>query len=145
MIALIQRCTRAQVVVDQTVVGQIDEGILALIGIQPDDTLARGKKLIDKILAYRIFTDEQGKMNRSVRDEQGGLLLVSQFTLAADTKSGNRPSFSTAAPPSMAEPMFDELLAYARQAHPKVETGRFGAHMEISLTNDGPVTFQLTT
>jgi D-aminoacyl-tRNA deacylase len=149
MLALIQRVTQAQVAVANEhgvaeIVGAIGPGLLALIGIQPGDGMADITKLGDRLLRYRVFSDEAGRMNRSLSDVQGGLLLVSQFTLAADTASGLRPSFSTAAAPHDAQRIFGEMVAYCRQKHAYgVETGRFGANMQVSLTNDGPVTFLL--
>lgn len=144
MLALIQRVTEARVVVDGQVVGAIGSGLLALIGIQPDDGPGQVAKLGERLLRYRVFGDEAGRMNRSLADTGGGLLLVSQFTLAADTASGLRPSFSTAAPPADAERIFADLVAYCRQHHESpVETGRFGANMQVHLVNDGPVTFLL--
>ena len=144
MLALIQRVTRAQVTVDNETVGEIGPGVLAFIGIQPEDTSANIERMTQRLLGYRVFTDEAGRMNRSLTQTQGGLLLVSQFTLAADTRSGMRASFTTAAPPEQAEPLFDALVNKCRENHlAGVETGRFGAHMVISLINDGPVTFLL--
>ena len=144
MLALIQRVSRASVEVDGQVVGEIGPGLLALVGVQPGDGDAQVARISQKLLGYRVFSDDTGRMNRSLGDTGGGLLLVSQFTLAADTRSGMRPSFSTAAPPAEAERGFDRLLELCRQMHvPGVETGRFGAHMVISLVNDGPVTFLL--
>jgi len=144
MLALIQRVTEAQVIVDDRTVGAIGPGLLALVGVEPGDGAAQVARLGDRLLRYRVFSDEAGKMNLSLADTGGGLLLVSQFTLAADTTSGLRPSFSTAAPPLEAELIFGELVAYCRQKHAKsVETGTFGAHMTVSLVNDGPVTFLL--
>ena len=144
MLSLIQRVTRASVEVEGRVVGEIGDGLLALVGVEPGDGPTQVQRMAQKLLGYRIFADDDGKMNRSVTDTGGGLLLVSQFTLAADTRSGMRPSFSTAAPPAEAERGFDRLLELCRQMHvPGVETGRFGAHMVISLVNDGPVTFLL--
>jgi D-aminoacyl-tRNA deacylase len=146
MLALIQRVTQAQVAVAGDIVGAIGPGLLALVGVQPNDGSAEIAKLGKRLLRYRVFSDEAGRMNRSLSDVQGGLLLVSQFTLAADTASGLRPSFSSAAPPQEAQRIFDELVAYCRQHHPYgVETGRFGADMLVSLVNDGPVTFLLHT
>ena len=146
MLALIQRVTHAQVSVAGEVVGAIGPGLLALIGVQPGDGPADIAKLGDRLLRYRVFADEAGRMNRSLTDVGGGLLLVSQFTLAADTASGLRPSFSTAAPPQEAARIFGEFVAYCRQQHAyAVETGRFGADMQVSLVNDGPVTFLLKT
>ena len=144
MLALIQRVTRASVEVEGRVVGEIGDGLLALVGVEPGDGPTQVQRMAQKLLGYRIFADDDGKMNRSVTDTGGGLLLVSQFTLAADTGSGMRPGFSTAAPPQQAEPVFNLLLEQCRGQHSgRVETGRFGAHMVISLVNDGPVTFLL--
>ena len=144
MLALIQRVTSASVTVDDAVVGAIGPGLLALVAVEPGDGEAQFRRMAERLLGYRVFDDGNGKMNRSLTDTGGGLLLVSQFTLAADTRSGMRPSFSTAAPPAEAERGFDRLLELCRQMHvPGVETGRFGAHMVISLVNDGPVTFLL--
>lgn len=145
MKALIQRVRAARVEVAGEVVGAIDQGLLALVGVEPHDTPASADKLLHKLLNYRVFADADGKMNRSLSDVDGGLLLVSQFTLAADTKSGLRPSFSTAAPPALGEQLFDELLAKARARHGQVASGRFGADMQVHLINDGPVTFLLET
>lgn len=144
MLVLIQRVTQASVTVDEAVVGQIGPGLLALVGMEPGDTEAQIIRMADRLLGYRVFADEDGKMNRSLGDTGGGLLLVSQFTLAADTRSGTRPGFSTAAPPAEAERGFNRLVEICRQKHASgVETGRFGAHMVVSLVNDGPVTFLL--
>ncbi|MEN4904451.1 D-aminoacyl-tRNA deacylase [Luteimonas sp. TWI1437] len=143
MLALIQRVSEAAVRVDGDVVGRIGPGLLALVGIEPGDGEAQVARMAERLLAYRVFGDEAGRMNRSLAQTGGGLLLVSQFTLAADTRSGNRPGFSTAAPPEEAERTFDRLVAVCRTCHGGVETGRFGAHMEVSLVNDGPVTFLL--
>ena len=144
MLSLIQRVTRASVEVDGQVVGEIGDGLLALVGVEPGDGPNQLRRMAQKLLGYRVFADDAGKMNRSLADIGGGLLLVSQFTLAADTRSGMRPGFSTAAPPEEAERVFNQLLQACRQQHPgRVETGRFGAHMVISLVNDGPVTFLL--
>ncbi len=145
MKALIQRVRAARVEVAGEVVGAIDQGLLALVGVEPHDTPASADKLLHKLLNYRVFADAEGKMNRSLSDVDGGLLLVSQFTLAADTKSGLRPSFSTAAPPALGEQLFDDLLAKARARHGQVASGRFGADMQVHLINDGPVTFLLET
>ncbi|MFZ5635411.1 MAG: D-aminoacyl-tRNA deacylase [Pseudomonadota bacterium] len=144
MLALIQRVTEARVVVDGSPVGAIGPGLLALIGVEPGDGPAQVGKLGDRLLRYRVFSDPAGKMNLSLADTGGGLLLVSQFTLAADTRSGLRPSFSTAAAPAEAERIFSDLVSYCRENYPnRVETGRFGAEMKVSLVNDGPVTFLL--
>jgi D-tyrosyl-tRNA(Tyr) deacylase len=144
MLALIQRVTQAKVEVEEAVVGAIGPGLLALVGIEPADGTAQVARMAERLLGYRVFADEAGRMNRSLADTGGGLLLVSQFTLAADTASGMRPSFTTAAAPAEAERLFADLLATCRQRHPPgVETGRFGAHMTVTLVNDGPVTFLL--
>ncbi|MCQ4259924.1 D-aminoacyl-tRNA deacylase [Stutzerimonas stutzeri] len=145
MKALIQRVRHARVEVEDEVVGSIDLGLLVLVGVERDDDHARADKLLHKLMRYRVFSDEQGKMNRSLGDVGGGLLLVSQFTLAADTGSGLRPSFSSAAPPSLGEELYDYLLAQARLQHAQVASGRFGADMQVHLQNDGPVTFLLET
>lgn len=145
MLALIQRVTQAAVQVNHETVGEIQHGILALIGIEKTDTEKHADRLLERILNYRIFMDAQDKMNLSVKDTQGGLLLVSQFTLAADTQSGNRPGFSTAMPPQAASQLFDYLLRIARALHQPVATGEFGAYMQVHLCNDGPVTFLLRT
>jgi D-tyrosyl-tRNA(Tyr) deacylase len=143
MIALIQRVSEAQVRVEGRIVGAIGHGILALIGVQPEDTPQEAERILERILGYRIFPDAQGRMNVSLRDSGGGLLLVSQFTLAADTRKGTRPGFSTAAAPGEAERLFSHLLELARAAHSPVATGEFGATMQVSLVNEGPVTFWL--
>ena len=143
MKVLIQRVRGARVEVGGEIVGAIDQGLLALVGIEPQDTRASVAKLLNKLLNYRVFSDADGKMNLSLKDVGGGLLLVSQFTLAADTKSGLRPSFSTAAPPALGEELFNHLVQLARTQHPHVATGRFGADMQVHLVNDGPVTFLL--
>ena len=144
MIALIQRVTEASVRVDGELVGAIGPGLLALVAVEPGDDEPRIARMAERLLGYRVFADEAGRMNRSLADTGGGLLLVSQFTLAADTRSGMRPSFTTAAPPAEAEQGFNRLVDICRQKHAgRVETGRFGAHMVVSLVNDGPVTFLL--
>ena len=144
MLALLQRVSQAAVAVDGETVGAIGAGLLVLVGIQPDDAAAQVARMRERLLGYRVFADDQGRMNRSLADIRGGLLLVSQFTLAADTRSGMRPGFSTAAAPAQAERVFDALVAQCRQSHAgAVETGRFGAHMAVSLLNDEPVTFLL--
>jgi D-tyrosyl-tRNA(Tyr) deacylase len=143
MIALIQRVSTARVSVDGQVRGEIGAGLLALIGVERADGPAELGRLLERMLDYRVFADDAGRMNRSLRDTGGGLLLVPQFTLAADTHSGNRPGFSRAAAPAAASELFRRLVAAARAAHPKVASGEFGAHMQVSLTNDGPVTFWL--
>lgn len=143
MIALLQRVSEARVVIAGETVGAIGQGLLVLVCAEPDDTDAVGEKLLAKVLKLRIFGDDQGKMNRSVQDVAGGLLIVSQFTLAADTRSGNRPGFTNAAPPALGEALYDRLVEAARQQHPLVQTGRFGADMQVHLVNDGPVTIPL--
>jgi D-aminoacyl-tRNA deacylase len=145
MIALIQRVLTASVSVDDETTGAIGPGLLALVAVQPDDGEAQARRMLERLLGYRVFADANGRMNRSLADTGGGLLLVSQFTLAADTRSGMRPSFTSAAPPEHGRRWFERLLELARAAHPGVETGRFGAHMVIQLVNDGPVTFWLDT
>jgi D-tyrosyl-tRNA(Tyr) deacylase len=143
LIALIQRVSEAAVTVQGRAVGSIGRGILALIGIERGDDLPRAERLLERVLTYRIFEDDAGRMNLSLADIGGGLLLVPQFTLAADTHKGTRPGFSTAEVPDLARPMFDRVVAAARTRHPRVETGEFGAHMKVALVNDGPVTFWL--
>ena len=143
MIALIQRVNWAQIYIDNTLHADIGQGILALIGIEKegDDKLAQ--KLLDKILAYRIFADSDGKMNLDLKDIDGDLMLVSQFTLAAETEKGLRPGFSSAKPPVEAEAIYDKLEQAAREQHEFVRSGKFGTDMQVSLENDGPVTFIL--
>jgi D-aminoacyl-tRNA deacylase len=143
MLALLQRVSDASVVIAGETVGQIGVGLLVLVCAEPQDTEAIAQKLLAKILKLRIFADEQGKMNRSVQDVGGGLLVVSQFTLAADTQGGNRPGFTGAAPPALGEALYDRFVALAREQHPLVQTGRFGADMQVHLVNDGPVTIPL--
>ncbi|WP_321350064.1 D-aminoacyl-tRNA deacylase [Halopseudomonas oceani] len=143
MKGLLQRVRQARVEVDGEIVGAIDQGLLVLVGIEPQDDEASADKLLKRLLEYRVFTDADGRMNDSLTDVQGGLLLVSQFTLAADTRKGRRPGFSTAAPPDRAEALFNYLVAQAQTRHPQVATGRFGADMQVHLVNDGPVTFML--
>ena len=143
MIALLQRVTGAHVDIDGETVGHIDQGILVLVGVEPDDDEDIMQRLLGRILGYRIFEDEQGKMNLSLRDIDGGLLLVPQFTLAADTRSGMRPGFSTAAPPELGQELFEAMVKDASARHSPVASGRFGADMQVHLVNDGPVTFWL--
>ncbi len=143
MIALLQRVLEASVCVEGRVVGAIGPGLLGLIGVRPSDTDDSAERLLDRMLKYRIFADERGKMNLNLQQMAGELLLVPQFTLAADTRSGLRPGFSTAAPPDQARRLFEALLAAARARHSRVESGLFGADMKVSLVNDGPVTFWL--
>lgn len=143
MRGLLQRVRGARVEVDGEVIGAIDQGLLVLLGVERGDDPAAADKLLHKLLNYRVFSDGQGRMNRSLRDVGGGLLLVPQFTLAADTRSGLRPSFSSAAPPEQGQALFDHVLQEARRQHPLVACGRFGADMQVHLQNDGPVTFLL--
>jgi D-aminoacyl-tRNA deacylase len=143
LIGLIQRVTEASVAVGGESVGAIEKGILALIGVERGDTEAEAERLAERVVAYRIFPDAAGKMNLSLKDIGGGLLAVPQFTLVADTNSGTRPSFSSGASPSEGERFFDAFVSHVRKIHDKVQTGRFGADMQVSLVNDGPVTFWL--
>ncbi len=143
MRALLQRVTQASVSVNGDIVGAIDQGLLVLLGVDKDDSEPAARKLVDKLLAYRVFADSEGKMNRSVSDVEGGLLIVSQFTLSADTRKGLRPSFSSAAAPALAQQLYDYVLQYAGSKHGAVASGAFGANMQVQLTNDGPVTFLL--
>lgn len=141
--ALIQRVKSASVTVNGDVVGDINHGLLALVGVEKRDSETEADKLLHKLLHYRVFSDADGKMNHNLQQADGGLLLVSQFTLVADTRKGLRPSFSSAAPPGEGEQLFNYLVSQARAAWPKVETGQFGADMQVALVNDGPVTFLL--
>lgn len=143
MIALLQRVLEASVVVDGETVGRIGPGLAVLLGVQKGDSEAESERLLARVLGYRIFDDGEGRMNRSVRDVGGALLVVSQFTLAADTGRGTRPGFSTAAPPDEGLRLYEHFVAAARRAIAEVATGRFGAAMRLSLVNDGPVTFWL--
>lgn len=143
MIALLQRVTEACVTVDGESIGAIGEGLMVLLCAERNDTEKEADALLAKLLAYRVFADDAGRMNRSIRETQGGLLLVPQFTLAADTQSGTRPSFTPAAPAAEGARLFGHFVARARELYFSVETGQFGAHMQVSLTNDGPVTFWL--
>ncbi|CAI8819177.1 MULTISPECIES: D-aminoacyl-tRNA deacylase [Pseudomonas] len=143
MKGLLQRVRGARVDVEGKTVGAIDQGLLVLVAVEPGDTRAHADKLLHKLLNYRVFSDPQGKMNLSLKDIGGGLLLVSQFTLAADTQNGLRPSFSTAAPPALGAELFDYMLAQAQVQHATVASGQFGADMQVHLVNDGPVTFML--
>jgi D-tyrosyl-tRNA(Tyr) deacylase len=145
VIALIQRVSRASVTVESRTVGAIGRGILALVGVEKGDDVAQGERLLERILTYRIFEDDAGRMNLSLRDIGAGLLLVPQFTLAADTHKGTRPGFSTAEDPDRARELFTRVLELARARHSEVATGEFGAHMHVELVNDGPVTFWLRT
>ncbi|MEO8156007.1 MAG: D-aminoacyl-tRNA deacylase [Rhizobacter sp.] len=144
MLALIQRVSEARVEISNRIVGAIDRGLLVLVCAEPDDTEALADKLVAKLLKLRVFADEAGKMNRSVVDVQGGLLIVSQFTLAADTSAGNRPSFTAAAPADLGRRLYDRVLTTARAQHPTVAAGEFGADMQVHLINDGPVTIPIT-
>ena len=143
MIGLLQRVAAARVEVDGDPVGAIDAGLLVLIGVERGDTEIQADRLLERLLGYRVFADADGKMNRSLREIGGGLLLVPQFTLAADTRKGMRPSFTPAAPPAEGERLFGYLVERAQRQHTPVAAGRFGAHMRVGLTNDGPVTFWL--
>jgi len=146
MLALIQRVTHASVRVEDATIGTIGPGLVALIGVEPKDAAAQIERMCTRLLGYRVFADDDGRMNRSLTDTRGGLLLVSQFTLAADTRSGMRPGFSTAAAPEQALAVFNQLLERCRQQHDgEVQTGRFGANMQVELVNEGPVTFLLQT
>jgi D-tyrosyl-tRNA(Tyr) deacylase len=143
VIGLLQRVSQARVEVDAATVGEIGQGILALVCAEPGDSHSSADRLLERLLGYRVFSDANGKMNLSVKDTGGALLLVPQFTLAADTGKGMRPSFSSAAAPEIARAMFDYLVMRARSTHAPVAAGRFGTHMRVSLTSDGPVTFWL--
>lgn len=143
MIGLLQRVTGAEVRVDQQTVGAIKTGLLVLVGVERGDNAATARRLLERLLGYRVFPDPEGRMNKSLRDIEGGLLLVPQFTLAADTQKGTRPGFSNAAEPSEAEAIFAGMLDQARSWHKQVAAGVFGADMQVSLCNDGPVTFWL--
>ncbi len=145
MIALLQRVVESRVTVDAAIVASGGHGLLVLVGVRPEDTTGNADKLLDRILKYRVFADDHGKMNRNIVEIGGDLVLVPQFTLAADTHSGLRPSFASAAPPALAHALFEHLVTAARARHPRVGCGVFGAHMQVSLTNDGPVTFWLET
>jgi D-tyrosyl-tRNA(Tyr) deacylase len=143
MICLIQRVRSSQLHIEGSLHTEIGHGLLALVGIEKEDTEVTLSRMLDKLYAYRVFSDSEGKMNLSVKDIDGQVLLVSQFTLAADTQKGLRPGFSSAMPPSLAQPLFETMVSLARQRHSKTESGVFGADMQISLLNDGPVTFIL--
>ena len=143
MKCLLQRVTQASVTVAGVVVGEIAQGLLVLVGVEPEDAEQTVTRVAERLLRYRVFADAEGKMNLNVAQVQGSILLVSQFTLAADTTSGNRPGFSTAAPPAQASNLCDQLAGALRKGDVRVETGRFGADMQVALVNDGPVTFLL--
>jgi D-tyrosyl-tRNA(Tyr) deacylase len=143
MIGLLQRVAHARVEIDGASVGNIGRGLLVLIAVERGDGHAQAERLLERLLTYRVFADSEGRMNLSLADTGGGLLLVPQFTLAADTRKGTRPSFAAAAPPQRGILLFNKLVEGARERHPQVEAGRFGAHMQVHLVNDGPVTFWL--
>ena len=143
MLTVIQRVTQAKVVVNNITIGNIDQGIMALVAIEKGDSEKEANRLLERILNYRVFADENDKMNLSLRNINAGLLLVPQFTLAADTQSGNRPSFSTAASPEVSSTLFSYFCEQASKTYPTTEFGQFGADMKVTLTNDGPVTFTL--
>ena len=143
MIGLLQRVSHAEVRVETKIVGAIQAGLMVLVGVERGDSEQQADRLLERLLTYRVFPDDEGRMNRSLQDVGGGLLLVSQFTLAADTRKGTRPGFSPAAEPPEGKRLFDYLVRRAREQHGVVETGEFGAHMQVTLTNDGPVTFWL--
>ncbi len=145
MITIIQRVTTAKVTVNNQSIGKIDTGIMALVAVEKADSEKDAQRLLERILNYRIFADSDDRMNLSLRDINGGLLLVPQFTLAADTQKGNRPSFISAAPPEKGKELFDYLQQLAKQTYAHVEFGQFGADMQVSLVNNGPVTFTLRT
>ena len=145
MIGLLQRVAHASVVVEGETIGEIAQGLMVLVGVEKQDDHAKADRLLERLLGYRVFEDDTGRMNLSVRDIKGGLLLVPQFTLPADTRKGTRPSFSSAAPPEQGEAIFDYFVEQAHEQFANVQTGKFGADMKVSLTNDGPVTFWLQT
>lgn len=143
MISLLQRVTSASVTVDGETVGAIDAGLLVLVAVEPGDGETQTRRMCERLLGYRVFADDAGRMNRSLAEIGGGLLLVPQFTLAADTRKGMRPGFTSAATPAEGQRWFDRLVGLARATHPGVAIGRFGAHMQVRLVNDGPVSFIL--
>ncbi len=143
MIALIQRVKHASVSVDEKIIGEIKQGLLVLVGVEKEDDNAKAKRLVERVLNYRIFADEQDKMNLSVKDIDAGVLWVSQFTLVADTKKGCRPGFSRGAAPELGKQLFEQVLTCAKQLHTNNAAGQFGADMQVALVNDGPVTFWL--
>ena len=145
MLALIQRVKSAKVEIDEQVAGEIGQGLLVLLGVEKEDALEHADRLLKKVLGYRIFSDAKGKMNLSVSDINGGVLIVSQFTLTADTRRGLRPSFSSGQSPAEAEALYDYFVEQAKAAHTEIGTGRFAADMQVSLVNDGPVTFLLSS
>jgi D-tyrosyl-tRNA(Tyr) deacylase len=143
LIALVQRVRQARVEIEGRTIGAIDHGLVVFVCAEPDDVETQAAKLVAKLLRLRVFGDDAGKMNNSVQDVAGGLLIVSQFTLAADTSSGNRPGFAGAAPPALGRALYERVLALAREVHPNVAAGEFGADMQVHLVNDGPVTIPL--
>lgn len=143
MIALIQRVSQASVTVEQQIIGQIDQGLLVLLGVERDDTPEKMQKLATKVMSYRVFSDENGKMNLNLQQVGGALLVVSQFTLAADTERGLRPSFSGAGTPEQALNLYEDFVSFCRAKGVETQTGQFGADMQVALVNDGPVTFHL--
>lgn len=145
MIGLLQRVTHATVAVNQNIIGKIDRGLLVFIGVEKEDTSTQAERLLERLLGYRVFPDSEGKMNLGLAGIKGGLLLVPQFTLPANTQKGMRPSFSSAASPDQGKKLFECLLSLAKQKYHTVESGQFGADMQVTLTNDGPVTFWLKT
>ncbi|MGZ8227756.1 MAG: D-aminoacyl-tRNA deacylase [Methylococcaceae bacterium] len=145
MLTIIQRVTSASVTVNENIIGRVGVGIMALVGVEKEDTPKEADRLLERILNYRIFADSNDRMNLSLRDINGGLLLIPQFTLAADTRKGNRPSFTSAAPPEQGRQLFEYLQQFAKQTYHIVEFGEFGADMQVALINNGPVTFTLRT
>ena len=143
MIGLLQRVTQAKVEVSETLIGEVSKGLLILLGIERGDTEKQVDRLLERLLGYRVFEDDTGRMNLSLRDIEGGMLIVPQFTLPADTQKGTRPSFTPAASPEEGERLYDYFVVQAKQAHTDIATGQFGADMQVSLVNDGPVTFWL--
>lgn len=143
MIGLLQRVSRAHVEIEGKIIAAIQTGLLVLVGVEINDTERQAERLLERLLGYRVFADNEGRMNLSLRDIGGGLLLVPQFTLSADTRKGRRPGFSAAASPEQGERLYNHLLEQARALHPTVESGNFGADMQVHLVNDGPVTFWL--
>lgn len=143
MIALLQRVKQASVSVDEEIIGEINQGLLVFVGVEKEDSKEKAKRLVERVLNYRVFSDKQDKMNLSVKDIQGDVLWVSQFTLVADTKKGNRPGFGRGASPELGSELFEQVLNYADQLHSSNAAGKFAADMQVALVNDGPVTFWL--